>query len=646
MIMPKIYNLNHFVFLFSCFFIAQCCASENDPLIFKTKTCYQIDNYHDLNEPEFQKATTPDFFAAKKQLNENQFDAIAVLNKLACQGHTHSAIELGNICFEKENFEQAVKWCVFAFQFMWISNGKNNDVLVQKLSGLENKNSQYKGISAFLNLHTKDVKKSLVNLKQKYRNKTIECYLNQEERDQKIKFIEAILIQKFCSPDEQWNLMGQYYQAHKYEEAAAILKYLKTPVALSNLGKLYEGGHIGCKDGQPNYNEAAKCFKASNTPDALNDLGSMYAKGQIGSENGQPNYAEAAKHYRESNLPEALTSLGVLYMGGCIGCKDGQPNIAEAWQLLETAGQPISLHCQILIIEEYPHIIKDLLKVDNLSDTLQKVCKQLEEKNQNNPPDKRELYQGIISAYRDMNYDQALIHFQNALLLGCKDNFVMDLIGKVWVQSKLQNLYQQLTGGKTDRSDAEMQSQEMIPELSPGNSDAEVKSPEMAPEPSPVTIANTPERANELEKEIAEEKSVVSRPQKYKPVKSLLSKKEKYLQNLAKINQKIRASCGRIKDKSTQVPQVQKPLEVQFVNSEVESDYKTAALSSEKIIELMSDIESKPHGTEGAGKPEVLKGKCSGHKGCISRRLNHEDRLVYKVTGPGQILILSCKGHY
>lgn len=33
-----------------------------------------------------------------------------------------------------------------------------------------------------------------------------------------------------------------------------------------------------------------------------------------------------------------------------------------------------------------------------------------------------------------------------------------------------------------------------------------------------------------------------------------------------------------------------------------------------------------------------------GHYGCISRRLNDYDRLVYKVTGPAEITILSVGG--
>ncbi len=48
----------------------------------------------------------------------------------------------------------------------------------------------------------------------------------------------------------------------------------------------------------------------------------------------------------------------------------------------------------------------------------------------------------------------------------------------------------------------------------------------------------------------------------------------------------------------------------------------------------------------GVGKPEPLKGEL---KGFWSRRINQEDRLVYRVTGSGrdqQLEIAQCRHHY
>lgn len=59
-----------------------------------------------------------------------------------------------------------------------------------------------------------------------------------------------------------------------------------------------------------------------------------------------------------------------------------------------------------------------------------------------------------------------------------------------------------------------------------------------------------------------------------------------------------------------------------------------------KVFELISDIQKTPF--HGLGKPEPLIGN---YKGCWSRRINDEHRLIYRVSVES-IEILSCYGHY
>jgi toxin YoeB len=64
----------------------------------------------------------------------------------------------------------------------------------------------------------------------------------------------------------------------------------------------------------------------------------------------------------------------------------------------------------------------------------------------------------------------------------------------------------------------------------------------------------------------------------------------------------------------------------------------------EKINLLIKNIQETPF--TGLGKPEPLKGIL---KGCWSRRITHEHRLVYRVEGKSakqHIIILSCYTHY
>ncbi len=59
-----------------------------------------------------------------------------------------------------------------------------------------------------------------------------------------------------------------------------------------------------------------------------------------------------------------------------------------------------------------------------------------------------------------------------------------------------------------------------------------------------------------------------------------------------------------------------------------------------KINTLLKDI-ARNGASEGTGKPELLK-----YRKAWSRRINHEDRLVYCVNQDGTVEVQSCKGHY
>ena len=59
-----------------------------------------------------------------------------------------------------------------------------------------------------------------------------------------------------------------------------------------------------------------------------------------------------------------------------------------------------------------------------------------------------------------------------------------------------------------------------------------------------------------------------------------------------------------------------------------------------KIRQLIESIQQRPF--EGIGKPEALKYEL---RGCWSRRIDQEHRLVYEVLN-GKIFILSARGHY
>lgn len=59
-----------------------------------------------------------------------------------------------------------------------------------------------------------------------------------------------------------------------------------------------------------------------------------------------------------------------------------------------------------------------------------------------------------------------------------------------------------------------------------------------------------------------------------------------------------------------------------------------------RIINLVKDVQRDPF--KGIGKPEPLKHEL---KGCWSRRIDQEHRLIYQVT-EDKIRILACRYHY
>lgn len=59
-----------------------------------------------------------------------------------------------------------------------------------------------------------------------------------------------------------------------------------------------------------------------------------------------------------------------------------------------------------------------------------------------------------------------------------------------------------------------------------------------------------------------------------------------------------------------------------------------------KINNLIKDIERNGL-SAGLGKPEPLK-----YRKAWSRRIDHENRLVYNFDENHNLLIISCKGHY
>ena len=79
-------------------------------------------------------------------------------------------------------------------------------------------------------------------------------------------------------------------------------------------------------------------------------------------------------------------------------------------------------------------------------------------------------------------------------------------------------------------------------------------------------------------------------------------------------------------------------------NSEAFTDFVEWSTQDKKIFHKISKLikETQRNPFDGIGEPEQLKHQ---YKGCWSRRITLEHRLIYKVTDE-MIKIISCKYHY
>lgn len=78
------------------------------------------------------------------------------------------------------------------------------------------------------------------------------------------------------------------------------------------------------------------------------------------------------------------------------------------------------------------------------------------------------------------------------------------------------------------------------------------------------------------------------------------------------------------------------------------AEYLAWQAEDPKIVERINQLISEclRHPFTGIGKPEPLKRNLTGW---WSRRINHEHRLVYRVSGAGEaqaLEVLSCRYHY
>ncbi len=344
------------------------------------------------------------------------------------------------------------------------------------------------------------------------------------------------------------------------------------------------------------YNKSRICFERSESSSALFLLGSLYDNEKI-----EGGVQEAARYYRKSGTLEGLVNL-------------------------------LKLHVDDTSVR--------LLTHENVQEIKEEINMKITA--ENNEEKKQHYLGGILFA--EKQYKEAAIHLAQAVTLGNTDalELLIDVQKIIDQQNKLEKLKTPMVD---DAASAQASSQEMPEEDESDEDDSSdsqeehgvdgaMARPEIIPDLT-ASAAHSPAIAQ-----------ILQAPRIKKPlarVERIARAERKLLQTIQKAKKHsfaFQASSG-----NEEAPQVLLPLTFSFLSDDVRADY--AALSGDyKLARIIADMWEKPWATEGEGKPKILNGIHLGHKSCIARRLDHKNRFVYKVTGPRQILILSCNGHY
>ncbi len=493
------------------------------------------------------------------------------------------------------------------------------------------------------------------------------------------KFKKAIYCLHRLETPKALETLGKIYEVgcsdilQDYQKAAGYYKKSKTSLSYQKLGHLYEEGHLGQIDyqkaakyyelsqgpshlclvglwyentelGETNYQKAKDLYERSGTSLAFKRLGSLWESGNL----GEPNLKKAKEYYKLSQEPSALFKLGYFYEIGLLEEPDYQKSVqyylqsgtpealANAMELCRE-GKVEKKECQIAYksLLEFQHPYKNLMLIHLCKD--EKFCTKIELVNPEKhiktledqllkilntlQPSQQSFIRGILESFKE-NYDDALLHLSEALALGEKhaEEYLKSVI-------ELQTMQQKLDSQK------DMNIQEITSHLE------ELTSEESSSEGE--TFPNLGEQVEKLPDILlqGENNTRQTLPQRQKKTPEEL--KRKYQERLDRAKQKL----GIIPLTPLNNIVTPRKIEFTFLSKDVEEAFENQ-MQNEKMKTLIHDISYKPWATEGEGKPEVLKYKYKNYKGCLSRRINGEDRLVYKVMGAKEVLIVSCEGHY
>lgn len=593
-----------------------------------------------------------------------------LLEKAAEYGHLNSILLLGDIYRGAEQNARAYLWYRFAFQEEWSKNKKHLPGAVERftpeflgplpetLKGGDlltqlRRNLYYPvGGSAQEDQHLEDF--GLESLEGKGRfnvvdklesarffllSKTSSSFLTLAHLYQSGLLPGGIDIEKAAEYYEKSEesaasyALGMIYFSgtlqggNNYVKAAECFTRSELPGAKYALGLIH---HEGKLTGQPNFAEAAACYLAAKTAEAYNNLGTMYARGYLGEDS---RWEQAEKYYKLSNHPAALWHLGNIFSQGNL--PGGIEKAVQWWEKSKTADSyhNIGLAIKNGLVKRGHQPEKEAIKyfkkaghIDanmqllelyrNTSDSpeMRSILSALEVQISEIPAKKQHLYRGQILIIQK-KFSEAVTEFSEAFRAG-------EPKGLVYLQIMTEIL---------DRHAAIRQAAEEVPEkcleVSTSSSESEDETAMCAAEGAGGAAGGGARLKQAREKAPLDKKGRIAKAER--KLHSSIAKALKH-SNAFKSSPIVEASTALRTDGDLEIK----------VAPEAQEGYDAL---KPKLVDLLADIAVCPWGLQGIGHPEWLK---ANFQGCMSRRITREDRLVYQIIGPREILIVRCGGHY
>ena len=603
-----------------------------------------------LENPEALKQAKTE--AIKLRLQKKIIESLPYLDEAIKHGDLQSMIWLGEYYEEKGDLLKAIRWYLLVFHLHWFDTFEHHHIIIKKFNNFKEKyttltyqdknkkNALIKFNDVFYSLsiedtEKKEIKKFLVYLATP-KNNIYDCYIKNVNIFLTKSQLEPIINNDALpiEPNNKKKLLAKAQQKNHWK----ILNELDELNVLNEyhlrLGFQYYFGDILNIDGSLNYTKTLEHFlevQDSERNHEFNDLCSeanyilkeFYFEEQVDFQEILDNSLKKQYHEKIKNLMSELS------------IQENVDSFSNEYKNRYENSNDLERIIQLM------HLYKNKILGKDLSKNEKKEKISLLGKN-------------ALTLLNGNNNDclrKGYIYFFTKQYEKARTNFLLALENKVIFDTSIIGL-----------RDAHIQSKEYLKKLeqekniSEHSSDSALNSETDLVIYEDVCTNSTEEFSNE---------DLSSNTINESTQKTIITKKLKEKIKINKINYKIQKNYENIKKNQEKFKEKQKKHGI-FLNKnisdqnyknrkilfssekkllsnkqkEIKQQYELLITENEKFQRLIEDIKINPW-SGGEGQVELLK-----HRGSYSRRINHCDRLEYRVNSDGDIIILAVEGHY